>query len=370
MREGWIDVSACAAWELDHDHQQPGIYRNKRCEFRRFRIECATCQCGDTGNVVAIGQHHSLCRTHGGRIVIRLSGLTFKYRGDGFQLDIPELEIPTGRITALLGPNGSGKSTLLHLLSGVLRPTQGTIVFCGHPHQKAIMHREVGVLSQAFPPTSRLSARRWLQLAATLRSAASPVPEAHLDPDLLEVADRRFDQLSRGQSRRIGLALAQLGAGPYLLLDEPAEALDPMALVSFRSAVLQARGAGKTVLIASHLLSEVERVADCVVFMREGRIVRQIDRKTSNASDEQTQLVVVGVGEHELGRALEDPAVQAYRRDESGRLRVVIRGRGESCSALLRQILETGGIIESLKPLADDLEEIFREVVTEEESHA
>lgn len=302
--------------------------------------------------------------------MIRMQGLVFEYAGGGFRLEIPMLEIPANRVTALLGPNGSGKSTLLHLLSGLLRPLEGTITLGERPLQRVLESRGVGVLSQSFPPTTRLSARRWLQIAAKLRAAGSPTVEDCLDADLLEVADRPFGKLSRGQSRRIGLALARLGAGPYLLLDEPAEALDPMALISFRSAILDARDSGKTVLIASHILSEVERVADCVIFLSRGQVLRQIDRTTPETRERMTQVVVFRLAGPDLAAISGDAAVSSYRQDADGRVHLLLRGSAADCSPILRRVLEVGGVIDSVSPLGDDLESLFREIVEAESRDA
>ncbi len=181
---------------------------------------------------------------------------------------------PAGKVTAFLGPNGSGKTTTLRMVLGLVRPTAGQALIGGAPYRRlAHPRRQVGALLEAtsFHPGRR--ARDHLRVLA----AAEGIPGRRVDEvlgqvDLAEQAGRRVREFSLGMRQRLGIAAALLGDPAVLLLDEPANGLDPGGHAWLRGLLRDLAGQGRTVLVASHLLGEVAQTADHVVIVSAGQL--------------------------------------------------------------------------------------------------
>jgi ABC-2 type transport system ATP-binding protein len=181
---------------------------------------------------------------------------------------------PAGQVTGFLGPNGSGKTTTLRAALGLIRPTAGEALIGGVPYRHlAQPRRRVGALLEAsgFHPARR--ARNHLAVLA----ASCGVPGRRVDEvldlvDLASAADRRVREFSLGMRQRLGLAAALLGDPQVLLLDEPANGLDPAGIAWLRRLLRGLAGEGRTVVVASHVLSEVAQTADHVVIVNAGEL--------------------------------------------------------------------------------------------------
>jgi ABC-2 type transport system ATP-binding protein len=181
---------------------------------------------------------------------------------------------PAGQVTGFLGPNGSGKTTTLRAALGLIRPTAGEALIGGVPYRHlAQPRRRVGALLEAggFHPGRR--ARNHLAVLA----ASCGVPGRRVDEvldlvDLASAADRRVREFSLGMRQRLGLAAALLGDPQVLLLDEPANGLDPAGIAWLRGLLRGLAGEGRTVVVASHVLSEVAQTADHVVIVNAGEL--------------------------------------------------------------------------------------------------
>ncbi len=181
---------------------------------------------------------------------------------------------PAGQVTGFLGPNGSGKTTTLRAALGLIRPTAGEALIGGIPYRHlAQPRRRVGALLEAsgFHPGRR--ARNHLAVLA----ASCGVPGRRVDEvldlvDLASAADRRVREFSLGMRQRLGLAAALLGDPQVLLLDEPANGLDPAGIAWLRGLLRGLAGEGRTVVVASHVLSEVAQTADHVVIVNGGEL--------------------------------------------------------------------------------------------------
>ena|GEM_PF-62931 len=187
------------------------------------------------------------------------------------------LSVPRGSIFALLGPNGAGKSTLVRLLLGLLRPTAGEALLFGQPPGPRGLRR-VGYLPEQFRYQDWATAEEVLAYhAALLGLERDPVRVSRMlaRTGLGEAARIRVGSFSKGMQQRLGLAVALLGEPDLLFLDEPTSALDPVGRKEVRELLLELRAEGKTVFLNSHLLTEVEAVADRVALMRDGRVVAQ-----------------------------------------------------------------------------------------------
>ncbi len=183
------------------------------------------------------------------------------------------LSVPLGRIFGLVGPNGSGKTTTIRILLGLVRPTAGSCSLLGVPPARLsnVIDR-VGVVSEAQRFYPSLSGRKNLEHLALIRRLPTKGIDAALDRGgLIAAAHRPFGQYSLGMKQRLGLAAALLKDPQLLILDEPTNGLDPHGVVEMRRLILELGEEGRTVLLCSHLLSEVEAVCDSVAIMSQGR---------------------------------------------------------------------------------------------------
>ncbi len=209
-----------------------------------------------------------------GPLAIDVRGLRKSY-GALTVLDGLDLAVPSGELVALLGPNGAGKTTTVEILEGYRGSDGGEIRILGMEptRDRAALHGRVGLMLQGGGITPQGRPRELVRLHA--RFYADPA-----DPDellellgLAEAADRRYKLLSGGEKQRLSLALALVGRPELLILDEPTAGMDPAAKAVVRSLISDLRSAGRTILLTTHELADVERLADRVVVMDRGRVV-------------------------------------------------------------------------------------------------
>jgi ABC-2 type transport system ATP-binding protein len=209
--------------------------------------------------------------------VIELRAVTKRY-GSTVALDAIDLDVGRGELVGLLGPNGAGKTTAVKLLLGLSRPSSGSGRVLGASLGDRAARRRIGYLPELFRYQPWLRAREVLLLHAELAGIpatgrASAAVEALAQVDLADRADDAVGAFSKGMQQRLGLGVALLGSPDLVLLDEPTSALDPVGRTDVREIVRAARDRGATVILNSHLLTEVERVCDRVVIVNHGRIV-------------------------------------------------------------------------------------------------
>jgi ABC-2 type transport system ATP-binding protein len=209
--------------------------------------------------------------------VIELAGLTKKY-GARVAVDDLTVTIQPGRVTGFLGPNGSGKTTTMRCVLGLARPTSGTATVLGRPYRElASPMRRVGALidPRARHP-GRTAYRHLLALAQSNRLPAARVDEVIELVGLDSVADDRVRGFSLGMGQRLGIAAALLGDPDVLLLDEPVNGLDPEGIRWVRELLRALADEGRTVLVSSHLMSEMEDTADHLVVLGRGRLLADV----------------------------------------------------------------------------------------------
>jgi ABC-2 type transport system ATP-binding protein len=189
-----------------------------------------------------------------------------------------DLEVREGELVGLLGPNGAGKSTLVKIACGLVRPSRGSAEICGRPAGSRDARRSMGYLAELFRFPGWYSADEVLELHQRLTGSGSGSHERH---ELLELVglsdarDRRVEEMSKGMQQRLGVAQALVGSPPLLLLDEPTSALDPVGRRTVRVLLEELRARGISVLLNSHLLSEIELVCDRVAILLRGRLVAE-----------------------------------------------------------------------------------------------
>ena len=189
-----------------------------------------------------------------------------------------DLEVREGELVGLLGPNGAGKSTLVKIACGLVRPSGGTAQVRGAPAGSLAARRCVGYLAEFFRFPDWYSADELLELHQRLSGSDGGPAERRELLGLVGLADareRRVEAMSKGMQQRLGIAQALVGSPPLLLLDEPTSALDPVGRRTVRTLLEELRGRGISVLLNSHLLSEVELVCDRVAILLRGRVVAE-----------------------------------------------------------------------------------------------
>ena len=210
-------------------------------------------------------------------VALELAAVSKRY-GSRTALSEVNLAVPAGSSVGLLGPNGAGKTTALRLLLGFTRPSGGGVLLHGHDPMDPAAREGVGYLPERLVLPGRMSVRRFLRLHGSLAGLVGANRDQEIDEvmELTGIADRARDRLSglsKGLLQRVGFAQAFLGKPRLLLLDEPTSGLDPIGVRDARDWISGARERGCTVLVSSHILSEVERTCDHVAVLHEGRVV-------------------------------------------------------------------------------------------------
>ncbi|HSK16306.1 MAG TPA: ABC transporter ATP-binding protein [Gaiellaceae bacterium] len=206
--------------------------------------------------------------------VIRTRDLT-KHYGRTVALESLDLAVPPGIVFGYLGPNGAGKTTTIRLLVGLLRPTRGRAEVLGidgarHPDE---IQARLGYLPGEFEAYLDLNGEQYLRYLGNLRGGVDWTSATRLAKRLDLDLSRRIGTLSHGNRQKVGIVQAFMSDPALLVLDEPTTGLDPLMQREFLALVREARDAGRTVFLSSHILSEVEAVADVVGILRQGRLV-------------------------------------------------------------------------------------------------
>lgn len=190
-------------------------------------------------------------------------------------VDDVDLEVRPGEVFGFIGPNGAGKTTVLRLLVGLLRPTSGTASVLGHDvvRDGILVRRRLGYLPGELALQERLTARAQLHHLSRLRGGVPDTAVTALADRLDLPLDRRIGDLSKGNKQKVGLVQAFMHRPDVLLLDEPTSGLDPLLQQTFHALVTEACARGATVVLSSHVLSEVEHVAQRVGMIRGGRLL-------------------------------------------------------------------------------------------------
>lgn len=204
--------------------------------------------------------------------VVQAEGLT-KYYGKRRGLEDLDLEIQPGEVFGYLGPNGAGKTTTNRLLLDVIRPTRGHVRILGADSREPHVRARIGYLPGELTLEGREKARDYL---AFLAKARGGIPASRIEA-LAERLDADLSvpirKLSKGNKQKVGLIQAFMHEPEFLILDEPTSGLDPLVQQEFLSMVREVRTSGRTVLMSSHVLAEVEHVSDRVGIVRDGRLV-------------------------------------------------------------------------------------------------
>ena len=274
------------------------------------------------------------------------------------------LTVGRGELVGLLGPNGAGKTTTIKLLLGLVRPTSGSGQVLGAPLGDRQARAAIGYLPELFRYQPWLHAREVLALHAELARVptarrARAIDDALALVGLVDRADDPVSAFSKGMQQRLGLGVALLGDPDLVLLDEPTSALDPVGRTDVRAIVRAARDRGATVILNSHLLTEVERVCDRVIILDHGRII------ASGSLDEVVASDGVRVRVTELGDAGRAAAAAFGPVTLDGDWLSVRPLAAERIPDLVAALVATGGRVHAVEPGRGSLEARFLELLAE-----
>lgn len=238
-----------------------------------------------------------------------------KYYGDLCALDHINLTIEKGQILGLLGPNGAGKTTSMRILTGYLNPTFGNITAKGLSIDRDLLKikKMIGYLPESAPLYENMIVFDYLDYVAGMRNIPAGDRIGHIEKlagtcGLREVMHRPVHELSKGYKQRVGLAHAMMGDPEILVLDEPTTGLDPNQIVEIRD-IIKKIGSEKTVILSTHILSEVEASCDRVVIIHKGKIVADgstDELRKSTESEYTVNLVLKGSPADAVRRELAD----------------------------------------------------------------
>jgi ABC-2 type transport system ATP-binding protein len=307
--------------------------------------------------------------------MIAVKDLT-KYYGSFAAIHNLNFEVADGEIVGFLGPNAAGKTTTLKILAGFMPPTSGTAAVHGYDcvSQSLAARKSLGYLPETVPLYPDLTVTQFLDFAAQAKGLDRgqrrlEVDRAVEDCSLEEVRNTLVAVLSKGFRQRVGLAQALLGRPPLLILDEPTIGLDPAQIVEIRELIRQLAG-DHTVILSSHILPEVSQLCQRVMIINRGQIVasdtpanltHQLNR------DARIHLAVKGPVP-EVQRALQAvPGVKAVRGQEDGTFTLEADLDSEVRPELARCIVQRGWDLLELKTQEFTLEDVFMNLVTEED---
>jgi ABC-2 type transport system ATP-binding protein len=291
--------------------------------------------------------------------VIEVEGLTKRY-GSTLAVDDLSFAVSPGTVTGFLGPNGAGKSTTMRAILGLVHPTAGSTAVLGVPYRSLDWPvKQVGALLETFDAHPGRSGRNHLRVLAV----AGQIPRSRADEvlDLVELGGagrRRVKGYSLGMRQRLGLAAALLGDPEVLVLDEPANGLDPQGVRWLRDFLRSLAGEGRTILVSSHVLAEVAQTVHEVVIIHRGRLVRHaamadVESMAAGAT------IVRSPDAARLGSLLADAGVEVQAQGD-GRLAISAEPErvGEIAAA-------HGVVLHELTAQRATLEEVFLELTGE-----
>jgi ABC-2 type transport system ATP-binding protein len=297
--------------------------------------------------------------------VITIQGLTKRF-GPVTAVDDLSFEVDQGTVVGFLGPNGAGKTTTLRTLLGLVTPTAGTARIDGQPYRElADPIRQVGAVLEASSFHPGRSARNHLRVVATAAGLPLTRADAVLEQvGLTQAARRRVGGFSLGMRQRLGLATALLGDPQVLILDEPANGLDPEGVHWLRGLLRQLADQGRTVLVSSHVLAEVAQTVDQVVIIAAGRLVTQSTLAALTARTD--QLVRVRTPQAETLQAL--LAAQGIHADPDGADQLL--AAGTTTEAVGQAAAGAGIVIYEMGAERSNLEDVFLQLTTKQGVHS
>ena len=314
--------------------------------------------------------------------MIRAEGLVKRYDGTLAVAGV-DLTVESGEIHGLVGPNGAGKTTILKMLATLLPPTAGDAQIGGASirQEPDAVRRVIGYMPDSFGVYDDMKVWEYLDFFARCYGLPPGRRKQMIGDllDLVDLADKRdsyVQALSRGMQQRLCLAHTLVHDPSVLLLDEPASGLDPRARVEFRELLRELRALGKTIVISSHILPELEELCTSVAIVDRGRVLASGRVAEIEATLRAGAVLRVRVLGDETAQAAAaaffagEPEVAAVESTRGGTLELAFRGDEEAGAALLARAVAAGHRVAAFSRAASDLEELFLQITAGEESGA
>ena len=284
-----------------------------------------------------------------------------KFYGKIHAVDGLDLSIEEGMVFGFLGPNGSGKTTTLALLLQVLRPTSGCFSWFGEDEKKNV-RKQIGAILESPCFFPYLTGYQNLAIAGRIKEvdASAIVPVLKL-VDLLDRKDDAFKTYSLGMKQRLAIASALLSDPRVLILDEPTNGLDPQGIVEIRNLIRRIAGTGKTIILASHLLDEVQRVCSHFMVLRKGRKLYQGSVK--DVLNDQSTIELSASDLPGLTRVLAD--LGKFQEIEQKDEFLIVRASGLTTEHLNQYLIGQGIVLTHLREKGGNLEEQFLRILAE-----
>jgi len=277
------------------------------------------------------------------------------------------LRVAEGEVLGIAGPNGAGKSTLISLVLGYIRPTGGRVTIAGLDPRRYVEKNGIGYLSELMNIhsgwTAESALRRFAVLADIKPGDVKKRVEAVIDQlGIGEHRSKKIKALSKGNLQRLGLAQSLLRDEPLMILDEPTHGLDPVWTQRFRDIVEGLRRPGRTVIIASHNLDELQRLADRVAIIDRGKLQRLVQTGYDQTADTAGTYRIAVASNHTKMREIIPTALDVG----GGEFEVPVRNV-DQLNEILSKIIAAGILVASVIPARSVLEQQFREAVGESE---
>jgi len=275
------------------------------------------------------------------------------------------LQVAEGEVLGIAGPNGAGKSTLISLLLGYIKPTSGTVTVDGQEPRAYVERQGIGYLSELMTINPSWTGEDALRRFATLAAVPPAQVQTRVDAVIEEMGiaehrSKKIKAMSKGNLQRLGLAQALLRDEKVMILDEPTHGLDPVWTQRFRGIVESLRKPGRTIIIASHNLDELQRLADRVAIIDRGRLQRLVRTGYDQATETAGSYRIAVVAGAERMTEMFGSAVDVG----GGEFEIPVSGLAELNAALAKAI-QSGVLVASVVPARSVLEQQFREAVGE-----
>jgi ABC-2 type transport system ATP-binding protein len=298
---------------------------------------------------------------------VETKGLTRRF-GKLLAVDGLDLRVPEGTLFGLIGPNGAGKTTSLRMLAGLLEPTEGEIYLNGElvTNNWRDIHRKIGYMPDFFGVYEDMLVWEYLDFFARCYNIPSQKRQKVVNEllDLVDLANKReayVQTLSRGMRQRLCLAHALVQDPQVLLLDEPASGLDPRARVEMRELLRELGSMGKTIILSSHILSELAELCETIGIIESGRIVASgtLNEISNNTQSDRLLHVRVLSDEDAAGVVLRNLAGVGQVFSQGGQLDVEFNGDDDAAADVLQALIRAGVRVASFSEASNDLEEVF-----------
>ncbi|MCC6877521.1 MAG: ABC transporter ATP-binding protein [Sandaracinaceae bacterium] len=303
--------------------------------------------------------------------MIRVEHLSHWY-GSLHVLHDVSFHVPAGEIFGFIGPNGAGKTTTLRVIATLLEPDDGRVLVDGMDavDQPAEVRRVLGFMPDNFGVYERITIREYLEFFAAahalpIASRARTVDAVMELTELGPLRDRLVRALSKGMKQRLAIARTLLHDPKVLVLDEPANGLDPRARIEMRELIEELRGLGKTILLSSHILTELSDMCTSVAILEKGKLVAtgSVDAIGKELRPERgLRLRLLAPPESAQETLRNAPNVLGIERDPDGSFSLSYRGGDEAVAGLVAHAVASGLRVVRVEPDKNDLERIFLEV--------